>query len=106
MATGAMSPNTATFGIRAKWPLAGLLTATVIGTGSARGAGHGLTIRHGASRRTTMAAGHTSAARGAGARARLLGIRSMARRLSDFAGADLVLESAGVRSALVNLSSR
>src|SRR5437879_10993320 len=49
-ATGAMSRNTATFGIRAKLLLAGPLTAMAIGTGSARGAGRGLIIHHGASR--------------------------------------------------------
>jgi len=42
-----------------------------IGTGSARGAGLGLTIRPGASRRTTTAAGTISEAGGAGARPNL-----------------------------------
>src|SRR6266576_1551558 len=74
-ATGAMSRNTATFGIRAKLLLAGPLTAMAIGTGSARGAGRGLIIHHGASRRTTMGAGTISEAGGAGAQAQFMGLR-------------------------------
>src|SRR5438552_9329104 len=102
MANGAMSRNTATFGIRAKLPLAGLLTATVIGTGSARGAGPGLTIHRGASRRTTMAAGTISVADGAGARARLLGIRSTGPGLSAFVAVGFVLGAGGSWGVLVN----
>ena len=58
---GAMNPNTVTCGIRAKSNPTGLLTATAIGTGSAPGAGPGLTIRLGVSRLTTTAVGTISA---------------------------------------------
>src|SRR5438034_981180 len=91
---GEMSPSTVTFGIPPRLRLDGLLTVTATGIGSARGVGPGLTIRRGALLRSTMAAGRTSAARGAGARGRLLGIQSMAPRLSASSAVDLVSESA------------
>ena len=56
-APGTKSPSTATCGIRTTSRLAGLLTATATGTGSAHGAGRGLIIRRGDLRRSTMAAG-------------------------------------------------
>src|SRR6266568_7418068 len=75
-APGATSRGTGMFGIPPRLPLAGLLTATAIGTGSVRGVGLGLTIRLGALPRTTTAAGTISRAAGAGARARSLVLRS------------------------------
>ena len=53
-------------GRRARFPSAGLLTATAIGPGSSRGAGPGWTMRRGALRRSTTAAGPTIAAAGSG----------------------------------------
>src|SRR5712691_10642542 len=112
-ALGAMSPSTGMFGIPPRLPLAGLLTAMAIGTGSALGVGLGLTIRLGALPRTTMAAGTISRAAGAGARARSLVLRSTALPLwasSAAAGASTPVlagaaASAGSRSDLVNRSS-
>src|SRR5713226_9275851 len=98
--TGAMSLNTATFGIRAKLGRTGLPIAMAIGTGSALGAGLGLTIRHGVLRLIITAVGIISRVAGAGARARFLVLRSMGRLSS---GASAV---AGSRWALANRSSR
>src|SRR5258708_39636675 len=69
-APGGMSRNTATFGILLKLTPDGHLTATAIGTGSARGAGPGCTIRRGALLPFTMAAGNVSRVAGAGAQLR------------------------------------
>src|SRR5258708_32407989 len=101
--TGAMNRNTATFGIPAKLRPVGLPTAMAIGTGSAPGAGPGLTIRLGGSRLTITAAGIISRAVGAGVPARIMVTRSMARLLSVFSGGVLVSERAGSPSVLVNL---
>src|SRR6266571_458509 len=105
-ALGAMSLGTGMFGIPPRSPLAGLLTATAIGTGSAHGAGLGLTIRLGALPRTTTAAGTISRAAGAGAPARSLVLRSMGLPLwassPVLAG---VAALAGSRSDLANHSS-
>src|SRR5713226_10133701 len=103
--TGAMSRSTATFGIRAKLRRTGHPTAMATGTGSGPGVGPGLTIRHGVSRLTITAAGITSAAGGAGARARSLARQSMAPLLLVSSVAALASESAGSRWDSVNHSS-
>src|SRR3989442_3525073 len=74
--------TTARFGIRRLWTSAGRLTATVIGTTLARGAGRGLTIRLGVSLHSTMAVGPTLVADGVGAPARITRVRFMDRRSS------------------------
>src|SRR5258708_21938120 len=66
-ALGVTFQNMATCGIPTKFRRTGLHTVTATGTGSARGAGHGLTIRPGALLRITMAAGIILVAGGAGA---------------------------------------
>src|SRR5260370_40646332 len=86
-----MSRNTATFGILLRLIPDGLPTARAIGTGSARGAGLGLTIRRGALLPSTMADGTISRAAGAGARARSLVLRSMGRLSSASPVAALAL---------------
>src|SRR5712692_5908200 len=103
--TGAMSLNTATFGIRAKLGRTGLPIAMAIGTGSALGAGPGLTIRHGVLRLTITAVGTISRVAGAGARARSLARQSMAPLLLVSSVAALASESAGSRWDSVNHSS-
>src|SRR5882762_823170 len=90
-ATGAMNRNTATFGIPVKSNPTGLPTAPAIGTGSARGAGPGLTIRPGALLRSTMAAGTISRGAGAGARAQSMVLPSMDLLSSVSSEAALVL---------------
>src|SRR5712692_1737053 len=112
-ALGAMSLSTDMFGIQPRSPLAGLHTATATGTGSAPGAGLGLTMRLGALRPSIMAAGHSLAAHGAGARVPSLVRLCLAQRLSAFSAEALVsapdlagaVGSAGSRWALVSRSS-
>src|ERR1700739_4235216 len=77
MEAGAMSPSMATCGIRLKLPRTGHLTAMGLGIGLARGAGRGLTIHRGALRRSTTAAGRSSAAGGVGALGQFLVPRFM-----------------------------
>ena len=102
-------------GTHAPWKLAGHLIATDIGTGLARGAGHGWTMRHGVLRHFTMAAGRISTAGGAGARDLFMRVPSTDRRSSalweedilargsDLA-ADSVKASVGFRLASANRS--
>src|ERR1700682_3800087 len=97
--TGAMNRNTATFGIPVKSSPTGLPTAPAIGTGSARGAGPGVTICPGALLRSTMAAGTISQAAGAGARARSLVLRSTDLLSSVSSEAALVLAAVLVPGA-------
>src|SRR5437016_3197437 len=93
--TGAMNRNTAMFGTRVKLRPAGLPTATDIGTGSARGAGPGLTIRLGGSRLTITVVGIISRAVGAGVPDRIMVIQSMGRLSSVSSVADSVSALAG-----------
>src|SRR5438128_8402542 len=60
--------NTVPSGTRPWWTPGGLLTATAIGAMWARGAGPGSTMRPGVMRHSTMGAGLSLAAAGAGAR--------------------------------------
>jgi len=83
MVHGVKSLTTAQCGTRGRSRSAGLLIATDIGTGLARGAGLGWITRPGASRLITMDAGRLSAAPGAGALVRFMRVRSMDRRSSD-----------------------
>src|SRR5262249_33346439 len=69
---------TARFGIRRWSALDGLPTVTAIGVTSAHGAGRGWTTRPGALLPSTMAAGHSSAVAGAGARVPTMRLRFMA----------------------------
>ena len=78
---GETSRNMAMSGIPTTSRWTGLLTAMAIGTGSALGAGLGLTIPLGVSRRITTVVGTISAAGGAGAQARSLALRSIGLRL-------------------------
>src|SRR6266404_9312850 len=83
MGHGVKSLTTAQCGTRGRSRSAGLLIATDIGTGLARGAGLGWITRLGGSRLITMGAGRLSAAPGAGALVRFMRVRSMDRRSSD-----------------------
>jgi len=117
MVHGVKNLTTARCGIRARSRSVGLPIATDTGTGSARGAGLGWITRLGGSLLITMDAGRLSAARGAGALARFMRVRSMDRRSSDLwaadtlvVGSDLVegsaAESVGSRSDTANRSIR
>src|ERR1700726_4014054 len=90
MARGRKSPSMVTCGIPRRWTWAGRHIATATGTGLARGAGLGLTMLLGVLLRSTMAAGLTSAALGAGARDRSLRVPSTDRHSSALSAAESV----------------
>src|SRR5882672_4609947 len=117
MGHGVKNLTTARCGTRGRSRSVGLLIATDIGTGSARGAGLGWITRPGDSRLITMDVGHLSAARGAGALARFMRVRSMDRRSSDLWAEDTsasdsdlaegsAVESVGSRSDTANRFTR
>src|SRR5579864_3652603 len=112
MVLGVKSRTTVQCGTPTRSQSAGLLTAMDTGTGLALGAGHGLTMRLGASLRSITDAGLSSAALGVGARARSMlvpftDLRSLAFSAADLASAlVLAVESAGSRSDSANRSTR
>jgi hypothetical protein len=98
---GVKSLTMVRYGTRVRWKLAGLLIAMGIGTGLARGAGPGWIMRLGALLHSTMGAGRSSAAPGAGALVRSMRGRSTDQRLWDLlvedtsvSGSDLAEASA------------
>src|ERR1041384_5844221 len=103
-ALGARNRSTGMCGIPTMSAQTGRLTATVTGTGSARGAGPGWAMSLGVLRLTTTAAGHISEADGVGARDRSLVLRFTDRLLSaGLGGAGAV---AGGRSLVPGFPAR
>jgi hypothetical protein len=88
MGHGVKNLTTARCGTRDQWMLAGLPIVTDIGTGSARGAGLGWITRPGGSRLIITDAGRLWAARGAGALAQFMRVRSMGRLSLDLSAED------------------
>src|SRR3974390_3729636 len=103
---GRKSPRTDMYGIQTLCRRTGLPIATATGATLDLGVGRGLTIRLGDLLRSTMAAGTTLAAVGAGALDRSMAERSLGRHSSDSLVGSMVDSDLDLESGLVSAGSR